>query len=81
MLRLLWEFKDLKSFKPTLTEEDQAVEDLYCSTTIHLNKYSVRLPFKYKPDLGESYTTALRKLMAKFKGNTDLKKSIFGFYE
>ncbi|XP_065356195.1 uncharacterized protein LOC135950588 [Calliphora vicina] len=76
-LRLFWEVESLNiTKKPALAVEDQKVEDFYRSTTIRPERYAVRLPFKQSPELGESYTGALRRFYTmerKFKSNINLK--------
>lgn len=77
-LRLFWEFENLRPIKPSLTEEESKAESLFETTTIRSKRYSVRLPFKSTPDLGETYSVALRRLTTmerKFNANSVLRQS------
>ena len=62
--------------------EDQTAEKLFRSTTIRSEKYSVRLPFKQKPDLGKSFTGTLSRLQGmkcKFNSNNKLREEYSEF--
>ncbi|XP_046811150.1 uncharacterized protein LOC111689777 [Lucilia cuprina] len=82
-LRLFWEVESLNNIKkPSLAAEDQRAEDLYCTTTTRGERYAVRLPFKQNPELGNSFTGALRRLNSmerKFKANINLKNAYSEF--
>ncbi|XP_037809281.1 uncharacterized protein LOC119602029 [Lucilia sericata] len=81
-LRLFWEIERVCYKEPSLTKDDQRAEDYYRATTLRDKRYSVRLPFKHKPELGISYNAALRRLQAmerKFKSNVILKDSYSEF--
>ncbi|XP_046803815.1 uncharacterized protein LOC111689370 [Lucilia cuprina] len=81
-LRLFWEIERVCYKEPSLTKDDQRAEDYYRATTLRGKRYSVRLPFKHKPELGISYNAALRRLQAlgrKFKSNIILKDSYSEF--
>ncbi|KAI8119872.1 hypothetical protein CVS40_8789 [Lucilia cuprina] len=81
-LRLFWEIERVCYKEPSLTKDDQRAEDYYRATTLRDKRYSVRLPFKHKPELGISYNAAVRRLQAmerKFKSNIILKDSYSEF--
>lgn len=81
-LRLFWEIENIKFINTSLTIDDQRAEDYYKTTTIRTERYSVILPFQNKPDLGNSYNAALKRLKSmerKFKSDLNFKDAYCEF--
>lgn len=86
LVRKFWEIEQVVPEKPSLSEEDVYCEEIYRTSTTRdeSGRYTVVLPFRREPSLGDSRTQALKRFMyleKKLSKNLHLKQQYHEFMQ